>query len=190
MLFRFLFIALLAGSLFWACSEKAGRSSEEVAFQGSEADRKRIDSLEKIIVRHTGKEADKELPQVLETLRAYQNYTIDYPKDTASAEYLLKAGNIYYSYLKDYENAEEHLNRLVDSFPKARQRPVGLLLLGNTYHDMGDTARAIAALHILQREYSQSEYHRMAQELIAYIRRTSAGRPPATDQPQGPEPKI
>ncbi len=193
MLSRNLIIAVSMSVLFLAaCGEKRGeQASQEVIGQSAMADRGKIDSLEQIIEKQSGKDNDKEMQQVLEALRSYQNYSIDYPKDSATAEYLLKSGQIYYSYLKDYENAEEYLNRLVDSFPQSRQRPVGLLLLGNTYHDKGDTARAMAALHMLARDYASTDYNRMAQELIDYIRRTTPRKEESTDQPPpGQEPKI
>lgn len=200
MLFRFLLRyfprALAFGCLFSViligCKQKP-TESEQVAIVQKTAleDRARIDSLENLIMKSAGKEDEKTLPQVLETLRSYQNYSIDYPRDTATPGYLLKSGEIYYNYLKDYENAEEYLNRLVDSFPKARQRPIALLLLGNAYHEQGDTAHAIDALHILEREFERTEYNRMAQEMIEYIRRTTPPNPVTGDQPPlGQEPKI
>ena len=131
-----------------------------------------IDSMEVIIKKHNGKDADGETTQVLEALRMYQNYATDYPADTTTASYLIKMGQIYYNYLKDYENAEEYLTLLTDSFPASRHRPMGLYFLANTYHETGDTAKAQAALTELRREYAGTEFATMAAELSTYIRRT------------------
>ena len=131
-----------------------------------------IDSMENIIKKHNGKVPDMETTQVLETLRMYQNYNTDYPQDTTTASYLIKMGQIYYNYLKDYENAAEYLTLLTDSFPDSRHRPMGLYFLANTYHETGDTAKAQAALTELRREYAGTEFETMAAELSAYIRRT------------------
>lgn len=192
MLFRNLIVVFSISTLLLACAEKKGEQTEqEVIGRSAIADRQKIDSLEQLIEKQTGKDNDKEMQQVLEALRSYQNYSVDYPKDSATAGYLLKSGQIYYSYLKDNDNALEYLNRLVDSFPQSRQRPVGLLLLGNAYHDIGDTARAMAALHMLESDYASTDYSRMAQELIDYIRRTTPRKEESTDQPPpGQEPKI
>lgn len=189
---RILPIALAGSLFFWACTEK-GKESAAVVYEGALADRHRIDSLEKIIAQPIKGDTNgtEYMRQVLETLRAYQNYTVDYPKDTATATYLFKSGKVYYSYLKDLDNAEEYLNHLVDSFPAARDRPMGLLVLGSLYQDKGDTAEAMANLRILEREYANTEYNRMSQEMIDYIRRTTPPKVESGDQPPlGQEPKI
>ena len=154
-----------------------GRTNEkQTLLDGATNQKQRIDSLETLVKSGKAKTTDQEMQQLLETLRQYQNYIIDYPNDTATPSYLLKTGQLYYSYLKDFDNAEEHLTHLIDSFPKSRHRPMGLFLLANTYHDEGDTAKAQDHLRILTREYKGSFLANEAAKLAQYIRTSQVGQ--------------
>ena len=149
------------------------RATEQQAeIDGATRQKHRIDSLEVIVKSGKAKNNDQEMQQLLETLRQYQNYVIDYPRDTATPAYLLKTGQLYYSYLKDFDNAEEYLTHLVDSFPTSKHRPMGLFLLANAYHDTGDTTKAQDHLRILVREYKGSFLANEGIKLAQYIRTT------------------
>jgi hypothetical protein len=140
----------------------------------------RIDSLEKTILsgidaNSVGKGANgdgpgEELPQVLELIKQYQLFGVDFKHDTATPRYLMKEAQLFGNYLQDRQQAIKVYQLLADSFPQASNRPSALFFLANTQHDAADTAAAQATLRRLMKDHPGTGAAKMAPQFAEFMR--------------------
>ena len=156
------------------------RCAEKPKTDPARAAQTHIDSLEKKLLSQMAlpdkthlppAQTDSEMEQVLTLVKEYQLFAADFPKDTATPGILLKEGQIFHQYLKDYEQADHVYTRLIDSFPQQKQRAFAMYLLGSLRHDAGDTAAAQQVLHEVVKEYPGSFEATQSQLLSDFIRK-------------------
>jgi TolA-binding protein len=139
----------------------------------------RIDSMEKSLLGRLDSSAaraanaappEDELPQVLELVKQYQLFSVDFRHDTATPRYLMKEAQLFGNYLQDRPQAIKVYQNLVDSFPQAHNRPSALFFLASTQHDIGDTAAAQVTLRRLMKDHPGTGAAKMAPQFAEFIR--------------------
>ena len=175
---------MFRNSLFFVCTALALLSactSKPKAQDPARATQHRIDSLERRMLAGLDSSAaaaktapmapESEMENVLNLVKEYQLFAADFPHDTATPGYLLKEGQLFYSYLRDYEQSSRVFGQLIDSFPQAKNRPSALFFLANARQDAGDTAGAQMVLRKLANEHPGTGAANMGAQLSDYIRR-------------------
>lgn len=98
-----------------------------------------------------------------------------------TAQYYL--GESLYS-AKDYRNAIDEFERLVQEFPQSPQVPSALLKAGYAYYETKDNVQGRLALRTLVEKYPASKEAKLAEERLRLEDRTGATRPPGSAPPR------
>ncbi|HDP89157.1 MAG TPA: tol-pal system protein YbgF [Thioalkalivibrio sp.] len=110
---------------------------------------------------------DGQYPQAI---KAFQGFLARYPQSgyAGNAQYWLGEAN-YVS--KDYPAAVTEFRKVMETYPDSNKVPDARLKLGFTYYELGEWAKARAALEEVKSKHAGSSVARLAEERLARMQR-------------------
>ena len=130
-----------------------------------------IDSLETKIYENEIKDIPNEqLTRLM--ISSYEGYANLFHEDTISAQYLYNAARLYENVLRDNSKAANLYGRVYESYPTYSKHSFMLFAMGNAYHSLGDTSKAVEIFNKFINEYSTNEFADDAKGMIKFMRMT------------------
>ncbi|OFY64791.1 MAG: hypothetical protein A3H98_04575 [Bacteroidetes bacterium RIFCSPLOWO2_02_FULL_36_8] len=166
--FKLSFI-IFVGLTLTACNTSGNKSTQDPKSNILS----RIDTLES----KTYDDAFRSSPDLnlLRRLSAlYDSFSTAFPDDTTSPEFLFKAGQLNENALSDNTKAIMYYSNAYKNYPNWRKREFMLFALGNAYHNLGDTTKAVESLSKFSRQNPTHEFADDALNLIKFIRMSKA----------------
>ena len=80
-----------------------------------------------------------------QALDAFKLVVASYPTTPDAAQAQFEMGQLYRNALEDYDLAAQCYQKVINTYPKNNLIPISYVMLGRTYRDKGDTAKAVAA---------------------------------------------
>ena len=148
-----LLIALL-GTLMFACnsSNQTGEQDDPVVEENSDKAllEAKIDSLNEAMMAMYNSTGIPDVKTAMYAVQNYEYFAHDYPNDSKSGEYLMKAGEIYEKVIKDRERAIRRYQSAFLHETEFEKKPMALFRSANLYAEQGDTTKAIklSLIHI------------------------------------------
>lgn len=167
--FECILIFLIPVIIFNGCTTTSDKSEKDP----KKALTTRIDTLEGKTYEDAFRSSpDLKLLQRLSVL--YDSFSTIYPGDTMSPEYLFKAGQLSENALGDNSKAVSYYSRVYEKYPNWKKHEFMLFTLGNAYHNLGDTSKAVELLTKFKRQNPGHEFADDALNLIKFIRMSKA----------------
>ncbi len=105
----------------------------------------------------------------MDLMLSYAKYATLYPNDSASAEYLYKAGDIARS-IGEGRNAVNYYKRILNDYPNYKKRAITMFMLAFTYENiMNDTANARRYYTEFVKDYPKHEFADDARQLLKFL---------------------
>ncbi len=105
----------------------------------------------------------------MDLMLSYAKYATLYPKDSLSAEYLYKAGDIARS-IGEGRNAVNYYKRILNDYPDYKKRAITMFMLAFTYENiMNDTANARKYYTEFIKDYPEHEFADDARQLLKFL---------------------
>lgn len=148
----------------------------------------KIDSLETEVRKATEKNPGQpDLNLAMHLAKEYQNYEVDYPKDSLSPTYLFKAGQLIENVFEDKARAGEIYYAVFKKYPQSKAAPFALFMTGNMYHTIQDTTHAVQMLQFFLDKYPGHELGDDAMHLIqSFGQKADTTSRPVKELPMNP----
>ena len=156
---------ILCLALFCGCAnnkEKEAKAKQIRARHG-------VDSLQNVLQKGLNQSEDERTETTMRLIQSIVDYSVAYPKDTLTPDYLFRRAQLFETGLNDARRSAELLDELPTKYPEYKNNAIALFLAGNAWQAAGDTANAVKSLKAFKSKYPNHPWMSQADGLLRFM---------------------